>query len=85
MRTITLKLQETQDAELTRAAAAEQVSKSELIRRSLAEYLHKHRVASAPRTTPSLHDRLKKYIPKTGSGVRDLSTNPKYMDGYGRD
>lgn len=84
MKTITVKLHEAQDAQLERAAEAEQVSKSELIRRSLSEYLHRHAVPAALKKQPSLHDRLQRYIPKIGTGLRDLSTNPKYMEGYGR-
>ncbi|HEY3899038.1 MAG TPA: CopG family transcriptional regulator [Chthoniobacter sp.] len=85
MKTITLKLHETQDAELERAAKSEQVSKSELIRRSVAEYLQKKPTSRSAKKKPSLHDKLKKYIPRTGTGIKDLSSNPKYLEGFGAD
>ena len=85
MKTITLKLHETQNAELERAAKTERLSKSELIRRSVNEYLQKRPSPRSSKKKPSLHDRLKKYIPKTGTGMKDLSTNPRHMEGFGAD
>ena len=34
---------------------------------------------------PTLHDRFRKYCGVVKSGVRDLSTNPKHMEGFGED
>jgi hypothetical protein len=70
---------------LEQAAKSERISKSELIRRSVNEYLQKRPRPRSPKKKPSLHDRLKKYIPKTGTGVKDLSSNPKYLEGFGAD
>ena len=36
-------------------------------------------------SAPSLHDRMKQYCGIVDSGVSDLSTNPKYMEGFGSD
>lgn len=86
MKTLTVKVHEFQDDALADAARAERVSKSELVRRSLTHYLAAHPVKkSLAKKRLSAHDRLKKYIPKTGTGIRDLASNPKYMEGYGRD
>lgn len=34
---------------------------------------------------PTLHDRFRKYCGVVKSGVRDLSTNAKHMEGFGED
>jgi hypothetical protein len=34
---------------------------------------------------PTLHDRMKCFCGIVDSGIPDLSTNPKYMKGFGRD
>ncbi len=85
MKTVTVKLHESQDAELERTAHSQRVSKSELIRRSLAEYLHRNPAPQFRKRPPSLHDKLKKYIPKVGTGVPDLASNPKHLEGFGAD
>ena len=36
-------------------------------------------------TQPTLHDRFRKYCGIVKSGVGDLSTNPKHMEGFGED
>ena len=36
-------------------------------------------------STLSLHDRMKQYCGIVDSGLGDLSTNPKYMEGFGSD
>lgn len=85
MKTITVKVHEALDEKLVRTASAEGISKGELLRRSVDFYFASNPVPSKSKKRPTLHDRLKKYIPKKGSGVSDLATNPKYMEGYGRD
>ncbi|MBI2993518.1 MAG: hypothetical protein HYY48_04995 [Gammaproteobacteria bacterium] len=34
---------------------------------------------------PSLHDLMKDYLGVADSGVDDLASNPRHMDGFGRD
>jgi Ribbon-helix-helix protein, copG family len=85
MRTITLKIHEFQDEALEEAAKAERVSKSELVRRSLERYLAARLTEPTGKRRNSLHHRLKKYIPKAGTGIRDLASNPKHLDGFGAD
>ncbi len=34
---------------------------------------------------PTLHDRFRKYCGVVSSGVGDLSSNPKHMEGFGED
>lgn len=42
--------------------------------------------ATKPRAArPTLHDRFRKYCGVVKSGVGDLSSNPKHMEGFGED
>jgi hypothetical protein len=85
MKTITVKVHEALDEKLARTASAEGISKGELLRRSVDFYFASNPAPAKSTKRPTLHDRLKKYIPKKGTGIRDLSTNPKYMKGFGAD
>ncbi len=64
-------------------ARAQKISKSELVRRSLEQYLENQLRSSKDGNRSSLHQRLKKYVPKSGTGVRDLASNPKHLEGLG--
>jgi hypothetical protein len=85
MKTITVKIHEALDEKLTLTASAEGISKGELLRRSMDFYFASNPAPAKSKKRPTLHDRLKKYIPKKGTGIRDLASNPKYMESYGRD
>jgi hypothetical protein len=81
MATITLQLPDEQAAELAEAAKSAHLSLSEFVAQSLGVYLAKRPLTSPP----TLHDQLKKYIPAVGTGIQDLSTNPKHLEGLGAD
>jgi Ribbon-helix-helix protein, copG family len=66
-------LDEELDQGLARKAAEEGITKAELIRRSLDAVVHRPR-----RPKP-------KSIGLIKGGPPDLSTNPKYMEGFGED
>ena len=83
VRTITIKVHVVQDEALERVARAQRISKSEIVRRSLEQYLASQSTLSQDVDGPSLHRRLKKYIPKSGTGVKDLASNPKHLEGLG--
>jgi hypothetical protein len=83
--TITVKLHQQQAAELLAVARARRLSKSELVRRSLAEFLVKNPAPAEAKRRPTVHDRLKKYIPAGGPRVSDLSHNPKHLEGFGEE
>jgi hypothetical protein len=83
VRTITIKVHSVQDEALECVAKAQRISKSELVRRSLEQYLANHQASSNDAKPSSLHDRLKNYIPKSGTGVKDLASNPKHLEGFG--
>ncbi len=78
MITITCKIPHELNAFLKATAREQHVSKSVVVRKALKEVLlHKRR-----RAKPSIYD-LVKDLAGTIHGPSDLSTNPKYMEGFG--
>jgi hypothetical protein len=75
MRTVTLKLSERLDCRLTAPAKRQRTSRDQVLREPLEAFI----AHSPPLTFGELAADL---IIDDGPG--DLSTNPKYMDGYGR-
>lgn len=84
MKTITIKVHEFQNKVMEAAAQVEHITKSELIRRSVTYYLAAHPSSPNKEKPKSIHDRLKKFIPKAKTGVPDLASNPKHMEGFGQ-
>lgn len=82
MKTISLKIPAALAARLERAAKQRHASKSSLVRAALDQFLD-----GAPMPTPkgplSVLDLAGDLIGCV-EGPGDLSTNPKYMEGYGR-
>lgn len=76
MKTLSLKLPPRLSAKLDRAAKQRGQTKSELVRAALEQFLNGERPMSALELAGDL----------VGSceGPGDLSTNPKYMEGYGK-
>lgn len=83
MKTITVKLPDFLNASLDAAAASRKQTKSAIVRDLLLEAMPAH---SKPqkKARPSLHERLQKYCGAGPAGVKDLASNPKHLDGYGR-
>jgi Arc/MetJ-type ribon-helix-helix transcriptional regulator len=79
MKTISLKLPDALDAELTALAERTRRSKSEVAREALRSYFSNGR-HKRPR---SAYD-LSKDLAGSIRGPQDLSTNKKHMRGYGR-
>lgn len=79
MTTITLKLPEVLDRKLEFVSKKRGRSKSQIVREALEQSFNNHRTNDQP----SCYDLIADLI---GScrGPRDLSTNPKYMKGYGK-
>ncbi|HET6880719.1 MAG TPA: ribbon-helix-helix protein, CopG family [Pirellulales bacterium] len=75
MNTISLKLPPELRFKLERAAKRRGQSKSEVVRAALEQYLNGERPMSALELAGD--------IVGCGEGPGDLSTNPKYMEGYG--
>ena len=80
MNTLTLDLPAALDEQLTEAAQAQGASKVEIIYEAVKEYL-------AQRQTPppdSFAALAAKFVGCLDGGPPDLSTNPKYMEGFGK-
>jgi hypothetical protein len=74
MKTLTLRIQDSLDQWLTQEAIRLGRTKSEIVREALVR-------ASNGRRKVSLHDRMKG-VCGIVKGPRDLSTNPKYLEGF---
>jgi metal-responsive CopG/Arc/MetJ family transcriptional regulator len=79
MKTISLKLPEQLLVKLEHAAMQQGLSKSEVVRAALERVLNGRHKAKQP---PSALD-LAGDIVGSCKGPGDLSTNPKYMEGFG--
>ena len=75
MKTLTLRIQEPLDRWLTQEAKRLGRTRSEIVRVALVR-------ASNGRRKVSLHDRMKD-VCGIIKGPRDLSTNPKHLEGFG--
>ena len=76
MKTLSLKLPPELSFKLHRAAKQRGQSKSEVVRAALEQFLNGERPMSALELAGDLVG--------GGEGPGDLSTNPKYMEGYGK-
>jgi Arc/MetJ-type ribon-helix-helix transcriptional regulator len=79
MKTISLKLPELLHAKLNRLAEARKQTKSDVVREALELLLD-----GTSRKRPVSALDLAGDLVGTCEGPRDLSTNPKYMDGFGK-
>jgi hypothetical protein len=79
MKTISLKLPVGLHARLERAAKQSKQSKSDVVQAALEQFLNGERAVSAG----SLLEACKPWIGCV-AGPGDLSTNPKYMDDFGK-
>ncbi len=81
MKTMTVKLPDELAVRLEKRAKRLGVSKSALLRESLERGLHE---ADSVEEEPSMYDLVKDDLGCFDSGLGDLSTNPKHMEGFGR-
>ncbi|HEY3999461.1 MAG TPA: CopG family transcriptional regulator [Candidatus Xenobia bacterium] len=80
MKIVTVKLNDDMAVRLTTAAHERGTTRSEVIRLALAAYLEDSKASSKP---PSFLD-LAWDLCGSVDGPEDLSTNKKYMEGFGR-
>jgi len=80
MTTMTLKLPEALNRQIEFVAKKRGRSKSHIVREALEQTLGEIRKGDE---NISCYDLVADLVGK-GSGPRDLSTNPKYMEGFGR-
>ena len=74
MKTLTVKLTDQLFAEITRAAEARRVAKSEIVR---------ERLAQASPKSPSLWSQMADLVVEGEDLPADLSSNKEYLSGYG--
>jgi len=77
---MTVKLPDELAARVTAKAARNGVSKSAVIRESIEREL----ADDASNDQPSFYDLVKEDCGCFDSGVTDLATNPKYLEGFGK-
>ncbi|MGJ3241632.1 MAG: ribbon-helix-helix protein, CopG family [Opitutales bacterium] len=82
MKTLTVKLPDELAIRLEKRAKRLGVSKSSLLRDSLERGLGGD--VGTVEEEPSAYDLMKEGCGCVDSGVTDLATNPKYMEGFGR-
>lgn len=78
--TLSIRISKAERAALRARARQEKVSQGQLVRQALRAY----GVAPVAKPAPSAYDLVKHLIGKYKGGPGDLSTNPKYMEGFGR-
>ena len=81
--TLTIELPDDLAARLEAASAQTHVPPAQLVRAVLEKALAAP-AADWPADGPSLYERMKDFIGCIESGVTDLATNPKYMEGFGQ-
>jgi hypothetical protein len=81
--TLTIELPDDLAARLEAASAQTHVPPAQLVRAALEKALPAP-AADWPADGPSLYERMKDFIGCIESGVTDLATNPKYMEGFGQ-
>ena len=80
MQTISLKLPDDLLADLNREARARRVTKSVVVRESLERALRN----PSRRRAASCYDLARDLAGKVKGLPRDLATNPRYMEGFGK-
>jgi len=80
MVTMTVKLPPVTSSRLAAVAKARRVSKSQIVR----EALDKHLKSNGKAGRPSFYDLTSDLLGCYQGKHRDLSTNPKHMEGYGK-
>ena len=84
MSTLTLELSDSLFAKLLAASARRHLPPAELARETLERTLVTETATSEDDDGPSAYDLMKEGFGCVDSGLGDLATNPKYMEGYGR-
>jgi hypothetical protein len=80
MTVITCKIPEHLDRRLEKAASERGLPKSTIVRKALETELGSVELDDPP----SLYERMRDGLGCVASGIGDLATNPKHLEGYGR-
>ncbi len=78
--TLSIRLSKAERTALRMAAKKGKISQGQLVRKALLAY----GVGATGKPAPNAYDLIKDLIGKNKGGPGDLSTNPKYMEGFGR-
>lgn len=78
--TLSIRLSTAERTALRAAAKKRKISQGLLVRKALEAY----GVAPAGKRAPNAYELVKHLVGKYKDGPGDLSTNPKYMEGFGR-
>ena len=81
MNTLTIKIPPQLESDIAQASQREHLSKSELVRRAIAAYVSQRHTDTPAASALELAGDL---VGCFGGGPSDLSSNPAYMDGFGR-
>lgn len=84
MSTLTLELPDELAARLEATSAMRQVPPAQIVREALENVLPGAGRVEAQQEGPSAYDVLKDLVGCVDSGVTDLATNPKHMEGFGQ-
>jgi hypothetical protein len=83
MSTLTIELPDDLAARLEAASAQTHVPPAQFVRATLEKALPAPAPGS-PANGPTLYEQMKDFIGCIDSGVTDLATNPKHMEGFGQ-
>ena len=78
--TLSIRLSKAERAALRMAAKRGKISQGQLVRKAL----HAYGVGPVKSAAPTAYDLVKDLIGRQSGAPSDLSTNPKYMEGFGR-
>jgi hypothetical protein len=78
--TLSIRISKSERVALRTMARKEKISQGQLVRKAL----HAYGVTPKGKATPSGYDLVKDLVGKYTDGPGDLSTNPKYLEGFGR-
>jgi hypothetical protein len=81
MNVLTVKISQDLEREITQAAQRLRISKSELARRAMVQYVERRDVSRKLRSAAELAGNL---IGSIHGTPPDLAGNPRYLDGYGQ-
>ena len=80
MKTLSLKIPEKLDQRIAHEVLRRRIPKSALVREALDQFLFR---SNSSKKQPSVFDLTRDLAGKYRGGPSDLSTNPKYMEGFG--
>ena len=78
--TLSIRLSKLERSALRAAAKRGKISQGQLVRRAL----HAYGVVAEKKPAASAYDLVKDLIGRQSGAPADLSTNPKYLDGFGQ-